>query len=161
MKIFPVPFACLILLGALNGQQESAGPLTPEELFRKFPDWQAVAAAYAPSPEAVERLKAVSREVLVEVVLGTWCDDSKAHISEFLKVLELVDNPLVRATYTAVPEDKAKRPPYLQGRDIVKVPTFIVFGRDGVEKRAASSRLPAQEPSRITTLRRTASSARQ
>lgn len=133
MKYLSVPLACLLLFAGLRGRQEDAGPLSPEDIFLKCPDWQAVAAAYAPAPEAVDRLRTFSREVLVEVVLGTWCSDSKAHVSEFLKVIEVVDNPLVRATYVAVPEDKSKRSPYLQGKDIVKIPTFIVFV-EGVEK---------------------------
>ncbi|HEX2694539.1 MAG TPA: hypothetical protein VHP61_02195, partial [Acidobacteriota bacterium] len=107
--------------------------ITPGDLFQKFPEWGAVAAAYAPGPEAVDRLRAASREVLVEVFLGSWCDDSKSHVSEFLKVLEVVDNPLIRATYVGVPEDKPKRSPFLQGKDIIKIPTFIVLV-DGVEK---------------------------
>ena len=133
MKHILVPLACFLLFAGPRGGQEVAGPLSPEDIFLKCPDWQAVAAAYSPGPEAVDRLRAVSREVLVDVVLGSWCDDSKSHVSEFLKVLEVVDNPLIRATYTAVPEDKAKRLPYLRGKDIVKVPTFIV-SVDGVEK---------------------------
>jgi hypothetical protein len=133
MKNLRVPFSCLLLLNALCGQQEITGPVTPEDIFLKFPEWRAVAAAYAPGPEAVDRLRAVSREVGVEVVLGTWCDDSKFHVSEFLKVLEVTDNPLIRATYVGVPEDKTKRAPYVQGKDIVKIPTFIV-SIDGAEK---------------------------
>jgi len=133
MKHILVPLACSLFFAAPRGGQEVAGPLSPDDIFLKCPGWQAVAAAYSPRPEAVDRLRAVSREVLVDVVLGSWCDDSKSHVSEFLKVLEMVDNPLIRATYVAVPEDKAKRPPYLQGKDIVKIPTFIV-SVDGVEK---------------------------
>lgn len=133
MKSFLVPFSCLLLVSALYGQKELVGPVAPEDLFLKFPEWRAVAAAYAPGPEAVDRLRAVSREVLVEVVLGTWCDDSKSHVSEFLKVLEVTDNPLIRATYVGVPEDKAKRAPLVHGKDIIKIPTFIV-SIDGAEK---------------------------
>jgi thiol-disulfide isomerase/thioredoxin len=133
MKSLLVPLSCLLLLSALWGQQEITGSVTPEDLFQKFPEWRAVAAAYAPGPEAVDRLRAVSREVVVEVFLGTWCDDSKSHVSGFLKVLEVVDNPLIRATYVGVPEDKTKRSPFLQGKDIIKIPTFIVLV-DGVEK---------------------------
>jgi len=133
LKNLLVPLSCLILLNAVRGQQEITGPVTPEDLLLKLPEWGAVAAAYVPGPEAVDRLRAVSREVRVEVVLGTWCDDSKAHVSEFLKVLEVTDNPLIRATYVGVPEDKTKRSPYVQGKDIVKIPTFIV-SIDGAEK---------------------------
>ncbi len=133
MNYLSILISSIFLLSSLPGPQEITGPMSPEDIFRKCPGWEAVAAAYAPAPEAVERLRGVSREVLVEVVLGTWCSDSKAHVSEFLKVLELVDNPLIRAEYIAVPEDKAKRSPDLQDKDIVKVPTFIVY-IDGVEK---------------------------
>jgi hypothetical protein len=132
MRFLLALLSCFLMMSVLHGQ-EITGPITPEDLLRKFPEWQAVAAAYSPAPEAVERLRAVSREVLVEVVLGTWCDDSKSHVSELLKVLEVVDNPLLRATYVGVPEDKAKRAAFLQGRDIVKIPTFIV-SVDGAEK---------------------------
>ncbi len=133
MKHLPILLSCALLLSAVRGQQEIVGPVTPEELLREFPEWQAVAASYSPAPEAIERLRAVSREVLIEVVLGTWCDDSRSHVSEFLKILEMADNPLIRATYAGVPEDKAKRALALQGRDIVKIPTFIV-SVDGAEK---------------------------
>lgn len=132
MRFLLALLSCFLMMSVLLGQ-EITGPITPEDLLRKFPEWQAVAAAYSPAPEAVERLRAVSGEVLVEVVLGTWCDDSKSHVSELLKVLEVVDNPLLRATYVGVPEDKTKRAAFLQGRDIVKIPTFIV-SVDGAEK---------------------------
>ncbi len=133
MNYLLILLTCFLAAGSLRGRQEIVGAVTPEELLRELPEWQAVAASYSPAPEAVERLRAVSREVLVEVVLGTWCDDSKSHVSELMKVLEAVDNPLIRATYAGVPEDKAKRAVFLQGRDIVKIPTFIV-SVEGVEK---------------------------
>jgi hypothetical protein len=133
MNYLSILIFSILLVSSLPGPQEITGPMTPEDIFQKCPGWQAVAAAYAPAPEAVDRLRGVSREVLVEVVLGTWCSDSKAHVSEFLKVLELADNPLIRAEYIAVPEDKAKRSPDLQDKGIVKIPTFIIYV-DGVEK---------------------------
>ena len=133
MTLIPILLTFLLATGLLPGQQEILGPVTRDEIVAKCPEWQAVAAAYAPAPEAVERLRAVSREVLVEVFLGSWCDDSESHVSEFLKVLEVVDNPLIRAEYIGIPEDKAKRPPYYRGKDIVKIPTFIVL-IDGAEK---------------------------
>jgi thiol-disulfide isomerase/thioredoxin len=133
MTLVPILFLFLLATVPLTGRQEVLGPVARDELVAKCPEWQAVAAAYAPAPEAIERLRAVSREVLVEVFLGSWCDDSKSHVGEFLKVLELADNPLITAEYIGIPEDKAKRPPYCRGKDIVKIPTFIV-SIDGAEK---------------------------
>ena len=134
MKRVLVPLLILPLaMGALRGQEDAAGAMTAEDILQKCPDWRAVAAAYAPGPEAVERLRAVGREVLIRVFLGSWCDDSKAHVSELLKVLEMADNPLLRTEYIGVPKDKAARAPFLGGEAIEKIPTFIVLV-DGVEK---------------------------
>lgn len=133
MTLVPILLTLLFTAGLFPGQEEPFGPITRDQIIAKCPEWQAVAAAYVPAPETVDRLRAVSREVLVQVFLGTWCDDSKSHVSEFLKVLEVVDNPLIRTEYIGIPEDKTKRAPYLQGKDIVKIPTFIV-SVDGVEK---------------------------
>jgi hypothetical protein len=111
---------------ALQGQTEMLGPLTREAILKGVPEWQQVMASYQPDPLALDELKAISLPVQVEVFLGTWCPDSKAHLSEFFKVLDLVDNPLLSATYIGLPRDKAKRAEYCQGKDIQKIPTFIM-----------------------------------
>jgi hypothetical protein len=107
--------------------EELVGPLTREALLAANPDWQAVAAAYQPKPDLVDRLRACGREVRIEVFLGTWCSDSKAHVSALFKVLEMADSPLFRVVLIGVPEDKDKREPYYGGRDIVKLPTFLIL----------------------------------
>lgn len=117
----------LALASPLAGQGEMLGPVSREALFERHPDWQAVAAAYQPKPDFVEKLRALGREVRVEIYLGTWCTDSKAHVSEYFKVLDLADTPLIQTACTGIPEDKDKRAPYFQGKDIVKLPTFLVF----------------------------------
>jgi thiol-disulfide isomerase/thioredoxin len=109
------------------------GPLTKGEILKNFPDWEAVAALYLPQPEAIDQLKAIAYEVRIDVYLGTWCPDSKKHVSEFFKVLEMVDNPLLAASYIGVPRNKEARQPYIEGKDIIRIPTFIVF-IDGVER---------------------------
>lgn len=125
--------AVLLVMAVPQGPQEVSGPVTAEELLLKCPEWPAVAAAYAPDPGSVERLRAVGREVLIRVFLGSWCDDSKAHVGELLKVLEMADNPLLRAEYIGVPKDRGARAPFLGGESIERIPTFIVLV-DGVEK---------------------------
>jgi hypothetical protein len=117
----------------LCGQTELTGPVTEEMVLQKCADWQPIMAAYDPKPEFIERLRGLTREVRIEVFLGAWCSDSKAHVSEYFKVLELADTPLIQTSYIAVPEDKAKRAPFYGDKDIMKIPTFIVFV-DGLEK---------------------------
>jgi thiol-disulfide isomerase/thioredoxin len=115
------------LVSPLAVQGEMLGPLSRESLFERNPEWQAVAAAYQPKPDCVEKLRALGREVKVEIFLGTWCTDSKAHVSEYFKILDLADTPLIQTACTGIPEAKENRSVYYQGRDIVKLPTFLVF----------------------------------
>jgi thiol-disulfide isomerase/thioredoxin len=117
----------------VRGDTEMLGPLTREAVLKDCPDWQEVVALYQPDGPALDGLKAFNRPVQVEVFLGTWCPDSKAHISELFKVLDLADNLLISATYIGVPQDKAQRSEYYQGKDIQKLPTFLVF-IEGQEK---------------------------
>ena len=115
------------LVPSFAAQEEILGPLTREALFENYPGWQAVAAAYQPKSDIIDRLRSLGREVRIEIYLGTWCSDSKAHVSEFFKVLEIADTPLIQATCVGIPEAKDKRAPYYAGRDIERLPTFIVF----------------------------------
>ena len=121
------------LLFPLRGETELLGPLTREAILQSHPDWQEVLAAYQPDSQAIAGLKAFDRPVQVEIFLGTWCPDSKAHVSEFFKVLDLADNPLISATLVGIPRDKTQRSPYYQGKDVPKLPTFFVWV-EGQEK---------------------------
>jgi thiol-disulfide isomerase/thioredoxin len=118
----------LPLCSGLAGQQDLAGPTTREAILAIRPSWTEQVASYQPDPEDVAKLQKVDREVRIDVFFGTWCADSMAHVSAFFKILDLAGNPRLKPRYVAIPEDKAKRAPYLEGRtDITKLPTFIVF----------------------------------
>lgn len=121
--------ACLSLavLPCLARGHDLTGPVSREAILEHSPSWQGVVAAYQPKPEALDKLRALGREVRIEVFFGSWCTDSEAHVSAFFKVLDLVDSPLLQPVYFGVPEDKDKRPSFFQGRDIAKLPTFIVL----------------------------------
>jgi thiol-disulfide isomerase/thioredoxin len=126
----------LVIVGLLlpvRGDSEMLGPLTREAVLKDYPDWQEVVALYQPDGPALDGLQAFNRSVQVEVFLGTWCPDSKAHVSEFFKVMDLADNALISATYIGIPRDKAQRSEYYRGKDIQKLPTFLVFV-EGQEK---------------------------
>jgi hypothetical protein len=124
--------AVVLLFGSLtvpgsSFAEDLVGPVGREAILEHCPAWTALIASYQPKPEALDKLRALGREVRIEIFFGSWCSDSEAHVSEFFKVLDLVDSPLLQPAYFGVPEAKDKRPPYYQGRDIVKVPTFVVF----------------------------------
>jgi len=123
----PVILICLALLPCLGAGEEVLGPVSRETILDKIPAWVDLVAAYQPAPEAVDKLRGLGREVVIEVYFGSWCSDSMAHVSAFFKVLDLADTPLLRAGYFGVPEAKDKRAPYTGGRKIDKLPTFVVM----------------------------------
>jgi len=107
---------------------ELTGPVTRSQILAAVPDWEPNLAAYQPQTEAVEALKKAAEPVLIETYFGSWCSDSKAHVPALFKVLDLVDNPLLQVSCTAIPRDKAERPRFIpEGRAIDKLPTFVVF----------------------------------
>jgi hypothetical protein len=116
--IFPV-FIC--------GNTDLLGPITREEILENFPDWNARIDSYSPNQLVIETLKSIDYKVEIEVFLGTWCPDSIRNVSAYFKIMDMVDNPLIQTTYIGIPRDRESRKKYIQGKNIIKVPTFIVF----------------------------------
>jgi len=119
-------FIFLFLIFALTGRNDLVGPLTKEEILENFPNWQEEVATYFPKAEIVDSLRAIDHEIKIEIILGTWCPDSKQHVSAYFKIMEMVDNPLIVSSYLGIPKEKEDRQPYIQGKNIVRVPTFII-----------------------------------
>ncbi|HMA52930.1 MAG TPA: thioredoxin family protein [Acidobacteriota bacterium] len=120
-------FLNIVLVPVVAAGHDLVGPTTREAILEHTPAWQEIIAAYQPKPEAIDKLRGLGREVRVEVYFGSWCSDSMAHVSALFKILDLADTPLLQPVYFGVPEAKEKRAPYLQGKDVVKLPTFIVI----------------------------------
>ena len=120
-------FLSLAVLPCSAAGEDLVGPTTREAILEHVPAWQDQVAAYQPKVEALDKLRGLGREVRIEVFFGSWCSDSMAHVSAFFKVLDLVETPLLQPVYFGVPEAKDKRASAYQGRDIVKLPTFIVI----------------------------------
>ncbi|MFQ6039081.1 MAG: thioredoxin family protein [Candidatus Aminicenantales bacterium] len=134
VRFFLLFLSLIVFFGlSLRAETELVGPITREEILGNLPEWNAVVASYQPNPEVISKLQGVSGIVRIEVILGTWCPDSKEHVSAFFKILDMTDNPFFQVEYIGIPEDKDARAPYVEGKNIDKVPTFIVFV-DGQEK---------------------------
>ena len=129
MKKTIVTFLCFILLFSISvyGTLELLGPLSKEEILENFPDWQVEVASYVPNLEVIEKLQALPSEINIEIFLGTWCSDTKRNVSAYFKIMDMVDNPLIMTTYIGIPEEDDSRKPFIEGKNIVKVPTFIVY----------------------------------
>ncbi|MFC2169456.1 hypothetical protein ACFLRM_02670 [Acidobacteriota bacterium] len=120
---------CLFFFLAISvfATTELLGNLTKEEIIENFPDWQEEAAIYTPKSSSIEKLKSIDRIINIEIFLGTWCPDSKEHSSSYFKITESVDNPFFISDFIGIPRDNESRQPYIQGKNIIKVPTFIVI----------------------------------
>ena len=124
---------CLVFIffaGSMSAETELIGPLKKEEIFKNNPCWEELVSSYTPNPDVIERLASLSFPITVEVILGTWCLDSKEHVSAYFKIIELADNPYLTTLYTGIPRDKDSRQPFVEGKDIERVPTFIVYQDD-------------------------------
>jgi hypothetical protein len=126
-KITPI-FLSIILFFSISvyGTLELLGPLSKEEILENFPDWQEKMASYVPNQELIGKLQSIQDEIDVEIFLGTWCPDSKINVSAYFKIMDMVDNPLIMTTYIGIPRDKDSREPYIEGKNIIKIPTFII-----------------------------------
>ena len=127
-SLFVSALGVLIVLATLSPAVEDlVGPASRDAILDHCPTWRDRVAGYLPKPEALDKLRAVGRPVRIEVYFGSWCSDSEAHVSEFFRILDLLDSPMVQTVYIGVPEDKTKRAPFYQGKDIVRLPTFVVL----------------------------------
>jgi thiol-disulfide isomerase/thioredoxin len=120
----------LLTAGFAPAQIEIVGSLTPEVILEKIPEWKSFVDGYSPRLDVISRLQEVPEVVRVEIYLGAWCPDCRQHVSAYLKIMDMVRNPMIRTTYTGLPRDRAARGPYTEGKNIERIPTFIVFLRD-------------------------------
>jgi hypothetical protein len=129
MKKIILTFLCFILLSfiSVHGELELLGPLSKEEILENFPDWQEEVASYVPDQEVIEKLQSIPSEIKIEIFLGTWCSDTKRNVSAYFKIMDMVDNPLIMTSYIGIPREDDSRKPFIEGKNIIKVPTFIIF----------------------------------
>lgn len=120
----------LFVVGPARAQTELTGPLSPDVILQKIPEWKPYVEGYSPLLDIISRLQAVPEEVRIEIFLGTWCPDCRQHVSAYFKIMDMVRNPMFQTTYTGVPRDRSARGPYIEGKNIERLPTFIVFVRD-------------------------------
>jgi len=111
----------------LGGEKELTGPLSKEDILENVPEWQELVASYIPKPEIIEKLKSVNKEIQVEIFMGCWCPDCRQHVSAYFKIMELADNPFISTSYIGIPREREARKELIQGKNIVRIPTFIIY----------------------------------
>ena len=100
--------------------------MTIEELWETAPVWRSIADVYQPDGAIVERLRAIDRPVTLQVVLATWCGDSRQHVPRLLKSIAAAANPNVRVELTGIGPGFTTPMDVVVGQNITNVPTVIV-----------------------------------
>ncbi|HEY0158409.1 MAG TPA: thioredoxin family protein [Thermoanaerobaculia bacterium] len=112
--------------------QSKAGAMTIEELYETAPVWRAIADHYQPDQALVQRLRSIGAPVKLEVVLATWCGDSRQHVPRLLKSIAEAANPNITVELIGIDSDFHQPMEVIAGRNITNVPTVIVT-REGRE----------------------------
>ena len=84
-------------------------------------------AAYIPNPEIANQVSSLLDGISMTIVLGTWCSDSREQVPRFMKVLNVAGNDAPVPLLICVDSDKKAGDVSLEGMNITKVPTFIIF----------------------------------
>ncbi len=106
--------------------QSKAGAMTVEELWQTAPVWRAIAEHYEPDGAVVERLRAIRQPMRLQIVLATWCGDSRQHVPRLLKAIERAANPNLTVELIGIGPDFLSPMELVQGENITTVPTVIV-----------------------------------
>ena len=82
---------------------------------------------YTPDQEIVSQVASLLDEITITIVMGTWCSDSREQVPRFMKILNLsgysVSDPVIICT----DRNKKAGDLSLEGLDILKVPTIIIY----------------------------------
>ena len=94
-------------------------------------DYVRLAEQYKPSQAFIDRLRAESRPVRVEVYFGSWCPFCQEMVPRMMRVAEELQGSQIDVAFYGLPQgDGFSRDPRAQALDLHSVPTGVVFVGD-------------------------------
>lgn len=126
-KIFLIGVIFILCSCAAKKEPMLLGEANLQRVVSFEPGFEAKVALYEPSPQAIAFLQGYEKEVLIEVIYGSWCVDSVLNVPRFIKVMQEANNPNIKTRFVGVDRSKKKPAALVQGKDIQRVPTFIVY----------------------------------
>lgn len=111
----------------VGSHQSPAGALTIEELWQTAPVWKAIAETYEPDGAVVERLRQVQTPTRLQIVLATWCGDSRQHVPRLLKSIEKAANPNLVVELIGIGPEFETPMETIQALSVTNVPTVRVL----------------------------------
>jgi thiol-disulfide isomerase/thioredoxin len=94
--------------------------------------WNSAYNLYEVDQETVEKLASELNDVSINIIMGTWCSDSRREVPHLIKILEAAKYPVNDIKIIAVDRDKISEGIDLSKFNIELVPTIIFF-KDGKE----------------------------
>lgn len=110
----------------LKRKPSLVGPQTADELRSYDPGYGRGAEQYGPSEEALDRLRAQSKDVVVRVFFGSWCSVCKRYVPNLMRIDDELAGSKVHFDYYGLPRDFSSDPEASRF-DVKGVPTAIVF----------------------------------
>jgi thiol-disulfide isomerase/thioredoxin len=115
-----------------DGSSVLIGLIDRSLLFQEFPEWELGLKYYRPDPAVLDSLRKISKDLSIEIFLGTWCGDSRREVPHFFKIIDELDTDLFNNVQLwAV--DRSKKIPgsdLAENRNIKYVATFIIYSDD-------------------------------
>ncbi len=107
---------------------EIVGLTDRAEIEAELPAWREAIASATFDADAAERLSSVPPGAEVDVILGTWCGDSRREVSRLLRAIERAQAAgALPFTIRFIGVDRTKSAPgYTEGLGIRYVPTIVV-----------------------------------
>jgi thiol-disulfide isomerase/thioredoxin len=114
---------------ALVGEHDLA------ELLEHTPKYRADAAAYAPDPAILGKLREVDGDYRVVVVFGSWCSVCKTYLPRGLAIDQALDDGAIRFEYLGLPLENPWETAEVKKLGVKALPTAIVYrGNDEIAR---------------------------
>jgi thiol-disulfide isomerase/thioredoxin len=94
---------------------------------------------YEPDEETLNNINERLGSYKIEIILGTWCSDSKREVPRFIKILDMLNYDFNNLTLIAVDRDKNSTDGNIDSKNIELVPTFILINEQGEKGRIVES----------------------
>jgi thiol-disulfide isomerase/thioredoxin len=88
---------------------------------------------YKVDTNSVKILSKLTKDKTIKVILGTWCEDSKFQVPNFIKLLDALKISEDQVKFIAVDGNKKVEDGSIDKLKIEKVPTFIIGDKMGNE----------------------------
>ena len=72
----------------------------------------------------------LKRDVSVKIIMGTWCDDSRLLVPQFLKVMDKIKFNKRKITFIGLDTEKKSPNKHHEIYEIINVPTFIFYRKE-------------------------------